>query len=346
MNMNNEQKLQVKVTAVTIMYGDRWKFLSQVVEAVMRDPYITTFVIVDNGSKNKLEIEEGVKVYGNRVVVLRQEKNLGSAGGFAKGLEYARTTDSDFVFLLDDDSVPEDNTIEQLLYLRKLFKNEKVVLSASRPSVPGNIDYFYKPSLETTLARRTFFEVFSFSKFENFIRLLIKPKINTVNSRPFIPIIPNESFVYGGAFIPMEAVRQAPLPDSTLFLYGDDIEYSWGIKEIGYDSYVCSRPCLIDVDLTFGGAPILGLFDPETKLLFKIYYRIRNMVRISVKHSRQLKLVLFINIIVWVFGLFLIGLFKYGVSRTYFKRVKLILQAVYGGYVTHYKTPSEASLPL
>ena len=188
MNMNNEQKLQVKVTAVTIMYGDRWKFLSQVVEAVMRDPYITTFVIVDNGSKNKLEIEEGVKVYGNRVVVLRQEKNLGSAGGFAKGLEYARTTDSDFVFLLDDDSVPEDNTIEQLLYLRKLFKNEKVVLSASRPSVPGNIDYFYKPSLETTLARRTFFEVFSFSKFENFIRLLIKPKINTVNSRPFIPI--------------------------------------------------------------------------------------------------------------------------------------------------------------
>jgi hypothetical protein len=77
--MNNRQEFQVKVTAVTIMYGDRWKFLSQVVEAVMRDPYITTFVIVDNGSKNEMEIKEGVKVYGDRVVVLRQEKNLGSA---------------------------------------------------------------------------------------------------------------------------------------------------------------------------------------------------------------------------------------------------------------------------
>ena len=78
--MSNEQKLNVKVTAVTIMYGDRWKFLSQVLEAVMRDPYISTFVIVDNGSKNETEIKEGVKQYSERVVVLRQEKNLGSGG--------------------------------------------------------------------------------------------------------------------------------------------------------------------------------------------------------------------------------------------------------------------------
>ena len=31
------------------------------------------------------------------------------------------------------------------------------------------------------------------------------------------------------------AVREAPLPDASLILYGDDIEYSWGIKKLGYE---------------------------------------------------------------------------------------------------------------
>ncbi len=65
-----------KVTVVTIVFGDRWRFLSQVVEACMTDPFVSTMIIVDNGSKNKNEIQEGVKIYGERIVVLHQEKIL------------------------------------------------------------------------------------------------------------------------------------------------------------------------------------------------------------------------------------------------------------------------------
>ena len=189
--MNNEQKLQVKVTAVTIMYGDRWKFLFQVLESVMRDPYITTFVIVDNGSKNEMEIKEGVEKYGERVVVLRQEKNLGSAGGFAKGLEYARTTDSDFVFILDDDSVPEDGTVEKFMELRKLFPTPKIVLCSNRVTVPGNKEKFYQLSFKKPSATGTFFEVFSIAKIVNFLNLLNKKKASDIKSSPFVPVIGN-----------------------------------------------------------------------------------------------------------------------------------------------------------
>ena len=77
---------KIKVTVVTIMFGNRWKFLSQTIAAAMKDSHITKMVIVDNGSQNKKEIEEGTKQYGDRIVILRQEKNLGSAGGFAAGL--------------------------------------------------------------------------------------------------------------------------------------------------------------------------------------------------------------------------------------------------------------------
>lgn len=345
--MNKDLSLnvfQVKVTAVTIMYGDRWCFLSQVLEAVMKDPYIVKFIIVDNGSSNKEEIKKAADSYGDRVIVLRQEKNLGSAGGFAVGIEHARSTDCDFVFLLDDDSVPEEGTIKQFLSLYKLFPNKKVVLSASRPSVPGNSEFFYKPLSSSFVSNKTFFEIFTFKKVAHFSSLLVGFGKNKNEDRHFVPIIPNESFVYGGAFIPIDAVRQAPLPDVSLFLYGDDIEYSWGIKSLGYESYVCAHPSLTDVDITFGGSHIFGIFDPKTVHLFKVYYRIRNMVRISVKHSQQTRFILFLNIVGWIFGLCVLGLSKYGFTSTYLKRLKLIFQAVYGGYNKNYAVPQEAQI--
>lgn len=336
--------LYPRVTAVTIMYGDRWKFLSQVVIAVMRDPYITKLVIVDNGSSNEKEIANGVKEYGNRVTVLRQDKNLGSAGGFAVALNYARSTDCDYVFILDDDSVPEEGTIMSFMEIIRFFPNRKVVLSGSRDNVLENKEHFYKPSIPDDKPRGTFFEVFSIKKFVNFIRLL-DPRKRKIKRGPFIPIIPTEGFIYGGAFIPMEAVREAPLPDASLFLYGDDIEYSWNIKKLGYESYLCSKPRLYDVDLTFGtsSSHVFGQFEVST-LPFKVYYRIRNMVRLSIKHSMQSPPILFLNIFFWMLGLFILGLFKFGPTVTYLARAKLMTLAVYAGYFPNSRVAKDLEL--
>ena len=327
-----------RVTAVTIMFGDRWKFLTQVVTAVMNDPHITKLIIVDNGSVNKDEIINGTKEYGDRIEVIREEKNLGSAGGFNIALERARHTDCDFVLMLDDDSVPEDGAVTSFMEVMRLFPDKKVVLSGSRFNVLENKEYFYKPSIADDGVRGTFFEVFSFRKLIHFFKLFFWKRKRHFKRGPFIPVIPTEGFVYGGAFIPIEAVRKAELPDKTLFLYGDDIEYSWNVKKLGYDTYLCSIPRLYDVDLSFGenGSHIFGQFDPNTKP-FRVYYHIRNMVRLSVKHSRQGSIILFLNIFFWMLGLYVLGLYEYGLTGNYFSRVKLMAQAVYSGYYQHSK---------
>lgn len=326
-----------RVTAVTIMYGDRWHFLSQVVEAVMKDPHIVTLVIVDNGSAHPGQINKGVEAYGERVVVLEQGKNLGSAGGFAVGIEYARKTECDFVLLLDDDSVPQEGIVETFIEILKLIPEQKVVLSANRYKVLNNSEVFYQPALLSDSPRGTFFEVFSRKKMAYFLKLFLSQK-KRITRGPFIPIIPTEGFIYGGAFIPIEAVRKAPLPDASLFLYGDDIEYSWNIKNLGYHSYLCATPKLDDIDLTFGenGSHIFGQFDPKTAP-FKVYYRIRNMVRLSRKHTKQGKIELFANIFLWMVGLFTLGLFKVGPTKTYFNRVTLMSEAVIAGYYPNSK---------
>jgi hypothetical protein len=90
---------------------------------------------------------------------------------------------------------------------------------------------------------------------------------------------------------------------------------------------------MYDVDMTFGenGSHIFGQFDKRTAP-FKVYYRLRNMVRLSRKHSKQSKIVLFFNILVWVFGLFILGFIKNGPTKNYFERVTLMCKAVYAGY--------------
>ena len=322
-----------RVTAVTSMFGDRWKFLTQVVTAVMNDPHVTKLIIVDNGSSNKEEILNGTKEYGERVQVIREEKNLGSAGGFAIALEAAQHTDCDFVFMLDDDSVPEDGAITSFMEIMRLFPDQKVVLSGNRYTLLTNTEYFYKPSIADDSVRGTFFEVFSWKKVRHFFKLFLWKRKGHHKRGPFIPIIPTEAFIYGGAFIPIDAVRKAELPDKSLFLYGDDIEYSWNVKKLGYDTYYCSIPRLYDVDATFGtnGSHIFGQFDPQTSD-FKVYYRIRNMVRLSRKHSKQGKFVLFLNVFFWMLGLFTLGLYEYGPTKIYWKRLKLMTQAVIAGY--------------
>lgn len=328
--------LYPRVTVATIIYGDRWKFLSQVVIAVMKDPRVTKLVIVDNGSQNHADIENGTKEYGDRVALLRNETNLGSAGGFARALEYARDTDCDFVFILDDDSVPEDGAITLFMETLRLFPDQKVVLCGNRYNVLDNKEYFYRPPVTDDTPRGTFFEVFSWKKAVHFLKLLFVRGKKHTKRGPFIPVIPNEGFVYGGAFIPIEAVRNTPLPDKSLFLYGDDIEYSWNIKKRGYSSYLCALPRIYDVDLTFGtnNSHIFGQFDKQTAP-FKVYFRIRNMVLLSRRHTKQGKVELLLNIIVWMLGLFILGFFKTGPTATFFSRVLLMTQAVIAGYNPH-----------
>lgn len=322
-----------RVTAVTISYGKRWEFLSQVVNAVMKDPHVAKFVIVDNGSQNQAEIANGVKEYGDRVAVLRNETNLGSAGGFARALEYARDTDCDFVFILDDDSVPEDSAITFFLETLRLFPDQKVVLCGNRYNILDNKEYFYRPSILDDQPRGTFFEVFSLKKFFNFLKLTFVDTKKNTKRGPFIPIIPNEGFVYGGAFIPIEAVRQAPLPDKNLFLYGDDVEYSWHIKNLGYTSYLCSSPKLYDVDFAFTGnkSHILGQFE-KAYPISKVYYRLRNMIIISIRNTKQSKAVLLLNVFIWVLGFLITGFVRTGPTKDFFSRGKAILWAVFAGY--------------
>lgn len=334
----------VRVTVVTVVYGSRWPLLKQVADACLADSKVAHFIITDNGSSDPVSMDEYASRYSGRITVLRQEKNIGFSGAVSKGLEYARTTESDFVFILDDDSVPETGAIDFFLHNLQFFPGEQVVLCANRVDVPGNNDVFRQRPFREAMPKGTIFDVLNIKKIAPIVKLLLK--ITPKADRAFVPLVPAEAFVTGGTFLPMEVVRKAPLPDKNLFIYGEDLEYAWRIRRMGYKIYVCAKPIIRDIDMTFSsyGAHIYGLFEPATAE-YKVFFRMRNAVVISKRNTTQSQIVLLLNMFVWFGGLFVIGFFKLGPTKTYFRRLQIITKAVVLGYRQEMAIPDDIKTP-
>ncbi len=330
-----------KVVIVSVTYGERWKYLSVVLEGVIHDIHLERFVLVDNGSVQEKELQAAQEKYKGTLEVIRIEKNIGSAGGFAVGLERAREIECEYVLMLDDDNLLEQNGLSTFIHIYKSIPGRHMVCGY-RPDIQ-NEEVFHSPT-DTSELKYTFFDVWNISKIKSFFQKR-RMRMWKNSRRTYQSVVATKGFVYGGAFLPMAAVRAAPLPDKELVLYGDDVEYSWGVLEHGYRSYLSDRPIIRDLDMSFEeGDHVLGLFNKNTKP-FKVYYRIRNMVRISLRNSTQSFVALHSSIILWILGLILLGLVKFGINATTRARIKLIFQALYGGYVKSTSVPPEAKLP-
>ena len=335
----------VKVTVVTVVYGKRWPFLEQVAKACLQDNRVSTFVIVDNGCGDAVAMDAYAKQYEGRVVILRQEKNIGYSGAINKGMTFARTSDCDYVLILDDDSVPEAGAIDHYMHNLELFPHKNIILVGNRIDVPGNADIFTTRHVYGINRSNSLYQVFSFKKLVHFLRVLFK--IHTgAKQYPYVPIIPVDAFVTGGTFLPIAAVRAVEPPDASFFIYSEDLDYAWRLRAAGYEIYACAQPVIRDIDMTFPniGDHVYGLFKEATPE-YKVFFRMRNTVVVSRRHSGKSALNLGLNVAVWYIGLLVIGLVTVGPSKVYVKRAKLIARALYRGFKLDTSRPDFVTVP-
>lgn len=92
----------MNVIAVVVTYN-RLELLKRNLSCLRRQTVpLTTLVVVDNGSTDGtgawLDEQEDVKTI--------HQTNVGGAGGFYTGMEYARRADADWIWCMDDDVFP------------------------------------------------------------------------------------------------------------------------------------------------------------------------------------------------------------------------------------------------
>ena len=115
-----------KVGIILVNYNGA-KFNSECIDSIMKSTYRNfKIIVVDNASTdNSVEILE--KYYINDITLIKSELNLGFSEGNNLGIEYALKNNCDYILMLNNDTVIEDNMIG--IMLNESLKDGNAVIS-------------------------------------------------------------------------------------------------------------------------------------------------------------------------------------------------------------------------
>ncbi|MGV3704174.1 MAG: glycosyltransferase [Arcticibacter sp.] len=152
--------------------------------------------------------------------VLTMPENLGGSGGFKKAISTAYELNFDWIWILDDDAFPEKNCL-RILKEAAARKGDKNFVLAPLVIQGDRVDHEHRG-------------------FVNFKKIQFPLQINTSerlvrNAGPEMQIT-FASFI--GMFISREIVADVKFPDSSYYIFQEDLEYSIRIVKAGYPIFL------------------------------------------------------------------------------------------------------------
>lgn len=100
------------------------KYLAECLDSLLRQTVKADIIVVENNSTDGSR--ETLKKY-SEVITLLQDKNLGVAGGFSAGFDYAVKNNYDFIALFNNDAVADKNWLRNLLSVMNTDESVGVV---------------------------------------------------------------------------------------------------------------------------------------------------------------------------------------------------------------------------
>lgn len=193
------------VAAVVVTYNRKYLLREnlQALQAQTRKP--DKIIVVDNASTDGTDSMINVEFSNADVDYLRLPQNVGGAGGFHEGIKYAYERGYEWIWLMDDDTIPEVDALEKLLLAHNRLKSKGVCvrLLGSRVNwIDGSVHPMNMPSYINV-------------KSHDLMILLIENKCLPVRNVSFVSMMMHRDLVskYG-------------LPVKSYFIWNDDVEYT------------------------------------------------------------------------------------------------------------------------
>ncbi len=324
--MATEAELQTNIIAVVVTYGDRWCYLKTLLARLENEKLVTSVVIVDNASRVDVATvccQAGFK----KATVIKQKINIGSAGGFSCGIEYASSLDAEYIMLFDDDTVPHSTTIDLLLgRLVAINAKSGSCLNAILPNRDSQ-----QLCLEAKLLENKYWmlndSVLGLNVFNFFQRHFLRP-IQNKKDADASNIIDYGLAAYAGLLFHKNICKTIGYPDRAFILYYDDIEYTNRILSAGGKIWICTDLLMDDIVVNYSSSmmsrPFVGLIFADNDA--KVYYQVRNQIYFEYNQLSDYKFVYFTNAVVYAILSLMIS-----VLCLRFNRVKAIQTAIYHG---------------
>jgi GT2 family glycosyltransferase len=287
-----------EVVAVTVTYGDRADSCIATLNAAFSNG-VSTIVVVDNGLQpaSRARLHEYVKRTNSRARVISLRANVGSAGGFSEGLEYALAGSAEWIWLLDDDNLPNRACLSRALRMgcqqiengnhlpavscvRKTDEKHMALVSGNAVSevyLPKGT--FFGFDLPSRLIRSS-----ALGRVRHLARLSSTRQVD--DSPPVVPQAP-----YGGLLLHRKTAEKNGPIAKDFILYFDDVEYSRRIVSNGGKIVFCQDAVIEDGGEKWAmaneGTYLAGMI--RSKNLDKAYFQYRNCFITDSDQARGLR---------------------------------------------------------
>jgi len=253
-----------KVVAVVVTYN-RKELLKECIQALLNlEKETCDVLIIDNASTdNTKEYIEGF-IDSERVHYHCTEKNIGGAGGFRVGMEIAVQKGYSYVWIMDDDTIVQEDTLYHLMETDRALNGEYGFLSS--------IAYWTDGSLCNMNHQRVSMNKM-LEEFDN----------------PYEAVI-MATFV--SFFVKADVIREVGLPISDFFIWADDLEYSRRIS-LKYPCYAVPNSRVLH---KMGSNAKVGIEQESSDRLWRYQYLYRNEVYVFGREGFKGYIYLFLRV--------------------------------------------------
>lgn len=237
------------------------------------------------------------------LLLVQSTVNLGFAGGNNIGISMALANDADFVWLLNNDTVVEQETLTRLVEHFNQSKNK-----SQRLGILGSkLLYYHAPSLIQAVLGR----------YHPLMASTSHIGLNSPSSTSFDDLaIGNDDYIVGASmFASTDFIKDIGLMSEEYFLYFEEIDWVKRGRAKGYNIDICLESIIYHKE---GAAIGGGTKSNNNKSELSDYYSIRNRLVITRKFYPQYKLPVYLS---------LTGVALNRVRRKQFSRIPLILAA-------------------
>lgn len=241
----------INVCAVVVTYN-RLELLKECVENLCNADGEFDILIIDNSSTDGTE--EFLK--SSSLKYIRMKSNIGGAGGFYEGIKHAVIKGYDYIWVMDDDTIINNESLVKLLDATKILNGNFGFLSSTVLWMDGSPCIMNIP-----------------------IIMKLEEASDIEYAKKGIIRCQQASFV--SLLINSKAIIELGLPIKDFFIWGDDVEYSNRISE-RYKSYYVAESSVCH-KMTKNIPSNIVCDDKER--IERYYYLFRNRVYIARKQG-------------------------------------------------------------
>jgi len=318
------QKSGNGITLVTVTYGDRLKYLTELLDRAFGEERVFQAVVVNNAAISDVSAVKAK--WGNRVVIVDLDRNTGSANGYAVGIRTALNLDAEYIWLMDDDNAPAKGTVNILRHeLGRLSKEVGIEWAAVVGFRKSRMTAL--PDLRRNFAPRSNFVGFHVVQVpRKFLKLIGRSSVDhDVNLQMIdVPYSP-----YGVFLAHREAFERLGVPKSDFVLYADDWEYTMRLTKNGGKIRLVPNAAIDDLEASWTHSRKRSNVFFQSLVFgsdFQVYYTFRNHVWLNRNLQCASVFVYYLNKFVF---LFLLSAFALALRKR--QRFDVIRRAIFDG---------------